>query len=98
MLVKLVIFKLDFFLVTSASIIEQLDVEINGQTRFTCNNYGLLYNTLFDYTAAQDSLNRRKVGENAVIHLQNMHIFMISATGDEFILLNEEVIVDWSII
>ena len=54
-----------FFPRNSASIIEQLDVEINGQTRFTCNNYGLLYNTLFDYTAAQDSLNRRKVGENS---------------------------------
>jgi hypothetical protein len=54
-----------FFPRNSASIIEQLDVEINGQTRFTCNNYGLLYNTLFDYTTTQDSLNRRKVGENA---------------------------------
>ena len=54
-----------FFPRNSASIIEQLDVEINGVTRFTCNHYGLLYNTLFDYTAAQDSLNRRKVGENA---------------------------------
>ena len=54
-----------FFPRNSASIIEQLDVEINGQTRFTLNNYGLVYNTLFDLTAAQDSLNRRKVGENA---------------------------------
>jgi len=54
-----------FFPRNSASIIEQLDVEINGQTRFTCNHYGFLYNTLFDYTCAQDSLNRRKVGENA---------------------------------
>lgn len=54
-----------FFPRNSASIIEELNVEINGQTRFTCNHYGLLYNTLFDYTCAQDSLNRRKVGENA---------------------------------
>ena len=54
-----------FFPRNTASIIEQLDVEINGQTRFTLNNYGLIYNTLFDLTAAQDSLNRRKVGENA---------------------------------
>jgi len=54
-----------FFPRNSASIIEQLDVEINGQTRFTLNNYGFIYNTLFDLTAAQDSLNRRKVGENA---------------------------------
>ena len=54
-----------FFPRNTASIIEQLDVEINGQTRFTFNNYGFVYNTLFDLTAAQDSLNRRKVGENA---------------------------------
>ena len=57
--------KTRFFPRNSASIIEQLDVEINGQTRFTLNNYGLVYNTLFDLTAAQDSLNRRRVGENA---------------------------------
>jgi hypothetical protein len=54
-----------FFPRNTASIIEQLDVEINGQTRFTLNNYGFVYNTLFDLTAAQDSLNRRKVAENA---------------------------------
>ena len=54
-----------FFPRNTASIIEQLDVEVNGQSRFSCNNYGLLYNTLFDLTCAQDSLNRRKVGENA---------------------------------
>jgi hypothetical protein len=54
-----------FFPRNSGSIIEQLDVEINGQTRFTLNNYGFVYNTLFDLTAVQDSLNRRKVGENA---------------------------------
>ena len=54
-----------FFPRNTASIIEQLDVEINGQTRFTLNNYGLVYNTLFDLTGAQDSLNRRKIGENA---------------------------------
>jgi hypothetical protein len=65
----------------SASIIEQLDVEINGQTRFTCNNYGLLYNTLFDYTAAQDSLNRRKVGENA--DPSSKFGYVHDAAGDE---------------
>jgi hypothetical protein len=69
-----------FFPRNSASIIEQLDVEINGQTRFTCNNYGLLYNTLFDYTAAQDSLNRRKVGENADPSAKV--IFDVAADGD----------------
>ena len=53
-----------FFPRNIASIIEQLDVEINGQTRFTLNNYGLIYNTLFDLTSPQDSLNRRKCGEN----------------------------------
>ena len=71
-----------FFPRNSASIIEQLDVEINGQTRFTCNNYGLLYNTLFDYTAAQDSLNRRKVGENA--DPSSKFAYFHDAAGDEF--------------
>ena len=71
-----------FFPRNSASIIEQLDVEINGQTRFTCNNYGLLYNTLFDYTAAQDSLNRRKVGENA--DPSSKFAYGHDAAGDEF--------------
>ena len=32
-----------FFHRNTASIIEQLDTEINGQTQFTLNNYGLLY-------------------------------------------------------
>jgi len=70
-----------FFPRNSASIIEQLDVEINGQTRFTCNNYGLLYNTLFDYTAAQDSLNRRKVGENA--DPSSKYVYSLPSNGDE---------------
>jgi hypothetical protein len=70
-----------FFPRNSASIIEQLDVEINGQTRFTCNNYGLLYNTLFDYTAAQDSLNRRKVGENS--DPSSKFGYVHDAAGDE---------------
>ena len=36
------------------SIIEQLDVEINGQTCFTLNNSGLVYDTLFDPTPHDD--------------------------------------------
>ena len=67
-----------FFPRNTASIIEQLDVEVNGQTRFTLNNYGLLYNTLFDLTAAQDSLNRRKVGENA----DPSSKYFVNAAGD----------------
>jgi hypothetical protein len=54
-----------FFPRNSASIIEQLDVEINGQTRFTLNNYNLVWNILHDYSCAQDSINRRKCGENS---------------------------------
>ena len=73
-----------FFPRNSASIIEQLDIEINGQTRFTCNNYGLLYNTLFDYTGAQDSLNRRKVGENA--DPSSKFTYIHETGGDEILL------------
>ena len=52
-----------FFPRNSSSIIEQLDVEINGQTRFTLNNYGLVYNILHDYSCAHD---KRRVLEDGV--------------------------------
>jgi hypothetical protein len=51
-----------FFPRNSASIIQELVVEINGQTRFSLNDYNLLWNILHDYTAAQDSINRRAAG------------------------------------
>jgi hypothetical protein len=50
----------------SASIIQELTVDINGQSRFSLNDYNLVWNILFDNTAAQDSLSRRSAGsENA---------------------------------
>jgi hypothetical protein len=50
----------------SASIIQELTVDINGQSRFSLNDYNLVWNILFDNTAAQDSLYRRSAGsENA---------------------------------
>jgi hypothetical protein len=52
-----------FFPRNSSSIIEQLDVEINGQTRFTLINYGLVYNILHDYSCAHD---KRRVLEDGV--------------------------------
>jgi hypothetical protein len=50
----------------SASIIQELTVDINGQSRFSLNDYNMVWNILFDNTAAQDSLYRRSTGsENA---------------------------------
>ncbi len=49
----------------SASIIENLEVQINGQSRFNVPNYNYIYNILHDFTQGQDGLNRRCVGENA---------------------------------
>ena len=50
----------------SASIIQELTVDINAQSRFSLNDYNMVWNILFDNTAAQDSLYRRSTGsENA---------------------------------
>jgi hypothetical protein len=55
-----------FFPRNSASIIQELVIDINGQTRFSLNDYNYVYNILHDNTAAQDSLYRRSAGsENA---------------------------------
>ena len=49
----------------TASLIENLEVQINGQSRFNCPNYNYIYNILHDYSQGQDGLNRRGIGENA---------------------------------
>ena len=48
-----------------ASIIEALEVRINGVTRQRIDNYGLIYNILSDFSNSTDSTNKNKVGANA---------------------------------
>lgn len=49
----------------SSSIIQNLEVKINGQSKFNVPDYNYIYNILHDYTQGQDGLNRRAIGENA---------------------------------
>ena len=44
-----------FFPRNTQSLIESINVKINGQTRQLINNYGLIYNILADITAGADS-------------------------------------------
>ena len=54
-----------FFPRNSASIIENLEIKVNGQSRSNINNYNLLYNILYDYTCGDDANRKNKVGANA---------------------------------
>ena len=48
-----------------ASLIENLEIKINGQSRQNINQYGYIYNILNDYTSGCDATAKNKVGQNA---------------------------------
>lgn len=48
-----------------SSIIENLEVKINGQSRQNINQYGYLYNILHDYTCGFDAVGKNRIGANA---------------------------------
>ncbi len=55
-----------FFPRNTASIIQNLELKINGVSRFNVPDYNFVYNILYDYTQGGDALKRRQTGgENA---------------------------------
>jgi hypothetical protein len=54
-----------FFPRNTQSLIESINVKINGQTRQLINNYGLIYNILSDITSGNDAMVKNRVGQNA---------------------------------
>ena len=48
-----------------ASLIENLEIKINGQSRQNINQYGYIYNILNDYTCGYDATAKNKIGQNA---------------------------------
>ena len=48
-----------------ASLIENLEIKINGQSRQNINQYGYIYNILNDYTCGYDATGKNKIGQNA---------------------------------
>lgn len=49
----------------SASLIENLEIQINGTSRVNIPNYNFVYNILHDYNQSGDGLSRRNIGENS---------------------------------
>ena len=48
-----------------SSIIENLEIKVNGQSRPNINQYGYLYNILHDYTCGFDAVGKNRIGCNS---------------------------------
>jgi hypothetical protein len=54
-----------YFPRNTASLIENLEIKINGQSRQNINQYGYIYNILHDFTCGHDSVAKNRIGCNA---------------------------------
>jgi len=54
-----------YFPRNTASLIENLEIKINGQSRQNINQYGYIYNILHDFTCGHDSVAKNRVGCNS---------------------------------
>ncbi len=45
----------------TASLIENLEIKINGQSRQNINQYGYIYNILYDFTCGHDAVAKNKL-------------------------------------
>jgi hypothetical protein len=54
-----------YFPRNSASIIENLEIKINGQSRQNINQYNYIYNILNDYTCGGDTTSKNRISMNA---------------------------------
>ena len=48
-----------------ASLIENLEIKINGQSRQNINQYGYIYNILSDYMSGHDATGKNRCGQNS---------------------------------
>ena len=53
-----------YFPRNTASLIENLEIKVNGQSRQNINQYGYLFNILNDYTCGVDSAAKNRIGMN----------------------------------
>lgn len=54
-----------YFPRNTASLIENLEIKINGMSRQNINQYGYIYNILHDFTCGHDSVAKNRVGCNS---------------------------------
>jgi len=54
-----------YFPRNTSSLIENLEVKINGQSRQNINQYGYIFNILHDFTCGYDSVGKNRIGCNS---------------------------------
>ena len=54
-----------FFPRNSQSILEGVEIKINGSSRQNISQYNYLYNMLYDFTCGTDGNNKNRIGQNA---------------------------------
>jgi hypothetical protein len=54
-----------YFPCNTSSLIEDLEIKMNGQSRQNINQYGCLLNKLHDYTCGFDTVGKNGIGCNA---------------------------------
>ena len=54
-----------YFPRNTASLIENLEIKINGQSRQNINQYNYIYNILNDYSCGYDATGKNRIGQNA---------------------------------
>lgn len=54
-----------YFPRNTASIIDSIDIKINGSSKQRIDQYGYIYNILHDFNASDDSLRKNRIGQNA---------------------------------
>ena len=54
-----------YFPRNTSSLIENLEIKINGQSRQNINQYGYIYNILHDFTCGHDAVAKNKIGCNS---------------------------------
>jgi hypothetical protein len=54
-----------YFPRNTASLIENLEIKINGQSRQNINQYGYIYNILHDFTCGTDAVGKNRIGCNS---------------------------------
>ena len=54
-----------FFPRNMQSLIDSIDIKINGSSKQRIDQYGFIYNILHDFNAGDDSIRKNKVGQNA---------------------------------
>ena len=62
-----------YFPRNTASLIENLEIKINGQSRQNINQYGYIYNILHDFTCGHDAVAKNRIGCNSDPSLKSVY-------------------------